>query len=200
MSFIIPLLSGLFAAIFALIGELVVFSFVDISQNPFAMTLSQSDNIIFTNSGFGFLFVFALLEESFKYIVLRRTLPPQASSQAFFVFLFLFSIGFASLETALILINDSNLNTATFAHIATIALFHLATIFILGSSIRGTAYLMYSIFALPLATLVHFLYNIAVFNQNIRFEIGAVFLVIIIAIFSFYGSARAACASEAYDI
>lgn len=188
MPFIIPLLSGLFAAASALIGELIVFSLINISRNPFAQTLTQGDDAIFAAAEFGFLPIVALLEESFKYLALRRTLPSQASSRSFFLFLLIFGIGFSGLETTLILTRNSGLDVTILPHVAAIGLLHLTTIFILGSSMRNTTSPTRSVPALFLTTPLHFAYNVAASDQNVPFEIGIVLLLVIIAIFSFRGS------------
>lgn len=165
MLFISPLFIGLLAAAGALLTELFVFSFA--IQDTATQSVSTTNvNFVFVSGGLGFLFLSAFIEESFKYFLLKKTLVLTHASWYIIAFLFLFSLGFSGLEITLLLFTNPLINAAVFAHIIGLFLLHLLTISLFGYILAHPSLKRFALLFIPLATLIHFLYNVAILYQD----------------------------------
>jgi hypothetical protein len=165
MFFISPLFFGFLAAAGALFAELFVFSFF--VENPAVYSVAATNtNFVFAAGGILFVFLSALLEECLKYTILKQTLASPNSPRQLIVFLVLFNIGFSGLEITFLILNNPPHTLPTLFHIISVFLLHLTTIFLLGYSLSRQSLKKFVWIALLLATLVHFLYNVAIFYQN----------------------------------
>lgn len=165
MSFISPLFFGFLAAVGALVTELFVFSFF--IQDSATQTISTaSNNFVFATGGLLFLFLAAIIEESFKYALLKKTLSQDSSFSKIVPFLLLFCIGFSGLEITLLLLDNPVADSMTTVHIVEGFLLHLTTIFLFGRILTHPPFKKFSSLFIPVATLLHFFYNVVIFYQD----------------------------------
>jgi hypothetical protein len=165
MLLISPLFFGLITATGALVAELFVFSFF--IQDSATQTLSATNtNFVFATGGLLFLFLTALLEECFKYLLLKKTLPQDTSLSHIIVFLLLFSIGFSGLEITLLISNSPIRDTTIILHSIGIFLLHLTTISLFGFMLSHRSLRKYALLSLSLAVLIHFVYNVIILYQS----------------------------------
>ncbi len=148
MSFLHPLILGVFATLFALVLELV-FSLLPGAFTPLRSTL---------DGNMPALAFFALAEELAKALFLRRllqTLVTHKAGKASIVIAFAF--GFIATE-ALIAIGTRG--TLPPQAMAGIAVLHAITIFGYAYTIHRTKKLIPMAIAIAIATMAHFLYNL----------------------------------------
>ncbi len=152
---------GLLAAIGALLTELTVFSFF-IRDTALQSVPAADANFVFATGGMTFLFLSAFIEETFKFLLLKKTVFTEQRVWKMIAALALFGIGFSSLETLLLFLSTPHIDTNTALHIVSIFLLHLSTITALGYTIIHPPLKRFSFIVFPLMILIHFIYNISV--------------------------------------
>lgn len=165
MFFISPLFFGFLAAAGALLAELFVLSFF--IQNPSVYSATTANtNFVLATGGILFLFLSACIEECFKYLLLKKTFSTEYSRTKNILFLFFFCIGFSGLEISLLVFDNPIINSVVATHITGVFLIHLTTILLFGYSLSKESLKKFSLLFIPIATLIHFLYNVAILYQD----------------------------------